>query len=517
MFQRHNPPALTRLATPRSPLAPTERPLGCRPDSTLVAVCGILLTALITPSDQAASGIAHYAAVGVALSLLASVLMDLRDGVRNLMRADLLAIASFYFLTLIEYLFPQPYLDLQISASETIEGLRVVNIALIGMLVGRHLIRPRTQPFSALLTQPLEPARLIGFFWICAGLGFLHMLLAVNFDIRAMINAMMGPRFTQPWSRSRLGDWTSLLGELFLLVQLLPPIGGMVAARMERYRLVQSLPVLGMVGFTFFYAFSSGTRNLFASYLVTFAIGYALALPEKKRMRLVPMMTTCALVMLCATWLMLKFRDDGFKTWISGDAPLAPAEKVNARTLAVDYNLISIARIAGFFPKSADYLGGEMVYMAIVRPIPRAVWPGKPVEMSVTIEEIFNTSGLTIAATYAGEAYMSGGYWGVILASVFFGAATGWWNSVASSRNSELGMLIYSSGFFAAVISMRSIYEVTTAILPTIAGLVAVRWFVQTTAAGVKRLRAFVQGPRRPGPPPRFAPPTRPAAPPPAR
>ena len=50
-----------------------------------------------------------------------------------------------------------------------------------------------------------------------------------------------------------------------------------------------------------------------------------------------------------------------------------------------------------------------------------------------------------------------------------FGALTGWWSHLASAQNSELGILIYSSGFFATVISMRSLFVFTTALLPTVA------------------------------------------------
>jgi hypothetical protein len=56
----------------------------------------------------------------------------------------------------------------------------------------------------------------------------------------------------------------------------------------------------------------------------------------------------------------------------------------------------------------------------------------------------------------------------VFLFAVMFGIVGGWWNRIASERNSEFGILIYSSGFFAAAIAMRSMMVFTTAIIPTV-------------------------------------------------
>jgi hypothetical protein len=80
--------------------------------------------------------------------------------------------------------------------------------------------------------------------------------------------------------------------------------------------------------------------------------------------------------------------------------------------------------------------------------------------------------GLTIAASFVGEAFMAGGLLAVFGTGLLFGGLAGWWSYLVSPRNSELGILIYASGFFATVISMRSLFVFTTALLPTVAALV---------------------------------------------
>ena len=126
--------------------------------------------------------------------------------------------------------------------------------------------------------------------------------------------------------------------------------------------------------------------------------------------------------------------------------------------------------------------------------------------MSMTIEDVMGAKGLTIAASFAGEAYMSGGNVAVLLVALGFGAVFGWWWSLASSRNSELGILIYASGFFAAVISMRSLLVFTTALMPTAAGLIATAWLVGRLKTGIARHAESVNQAQRPhrGPIKRF-------------
>jgi hypothetical protein len=66
----------------------------------------------------------------------------------------------------------------------------------------------------------------------------------------------------------------------------------------------------------------------------------------------------------------------------------------------------------------------------------------------------------------------------VLLTGVFFGFICTWWSHLASPKNSEIGVLIYASGFVAVAISMRSLFVFTTALLPTIIAALGGRWLV---------------------------------------
>src|SRR5436309_16104589 len=74
-----------------------ERVSAAVPAGTAFAVFGCLVTAIFAQASTA-SGMARFGAYGMGISLAGSVFLDFRVGLRNLIRADLLALAALYFL-----------------------------------------------------------------------------------------------------------------------------------------------------------------------------------------------------------------------------------------------------------------------------------------------------------------------------------------------------------------------------------------------------------------------------------
>ena len=445
-----------------------------RVDATFAALVGLIFTAfaMASGSSRYSSGLAHTTSVGVLLTLLASFAFEARGGLKNLVRPDLVGILALYYLTLYEFLFPQPVFDAEMNDMRATHlALWAVIIGFIGLFVGRHLVPSRRQPFEEIMTRPVHVGWLLGIFWVSFSLGYFYMLLAVDFDIPKMIEAMCRARFEQPWGRSKYGDWRSLLNEFALLLYLIPPIAGLMLARRGRYHWLQIVPVMLGFAWVIFHGFVGGTRTVFGAYLITFMIAFVFAAPAAKRREIIILCAACAAALTLSTRAMLEMRTIGFTRWWNEEQP--GAARRNNAPVFVDGDLLAIARIAQFFParNSGEYLGFEIPYLALVRPIPRAIWPGKPKGLSRTIEEAYGATQMTVAAAFVGEGYMSGGLFGVALEGLVLGLMAAWWNRLSSPRNSELGILVYASGFFAITITMRSTFAMTTALMPCVAGL----------------------------------------------
>jgi oligosaccharide repeat unit polymerase len=445
------------------------------PGATACLIAGIAVTPSLA-SGHTASGMAHDYAVFVGLALVLSLVVDYRRNLRNIVRADLMAIASLYFLTLFEFLLPQPAFDSLVTLQEVQPALNACLFGFAGLALGRHLAPPAGRSLRTLLRREVSPKLLIILFAIALFGGYFYMLLAVDFNVFDLVDCFMWPRFTQPWGRGRLGDWKALVGEFGMILYLVPPIAGIVYAKRREFSPQQRLFVAAGFLFTMFYGFSSGTRNIFATYLTTFLVAYAFTSEGRNKRELLTICILSVAAMVFATVTMLEFRNIGLRAYISGYKEVK--EDNREKAFFVDYNLYVISKLAEAFPRRFDYLGFEIPYLAVIRPIPRAIWAGKPEGMSIPIEDAVGVEGLTLASSFVGEAYMSGGMLGVLLTGLAFGSITGWWNRLGQPGNSAFGQLVFASGFFAAVISMRSMFVFTTAILPTVAALVLGNWLI---------------------------------------
>jgi len=423
-------------------------------------------------SGTYSSHLAHTTAIGVLVTLLASFAFEARGGLKNLVRPDLVGILALYYLTLYEFLFPQPYFDMNMRDLDAVYlALWAVIIGFIGIFIGRHLVPRGKQPFEEIMTRPVPPGWLVVILWGSFFIGFLYVLLGVEFDLPKILDAMMRARFDQPWGRGKFGDWRALINELSLLLYLVPPIAGLMFGHRERYSPLSLLFALLAFLWLLFFGFAAGTRTVFAAYLITFLIAFTFSSPPQRRAQVLVIAAICGGMMVMATKVMLEMRTIGLKRWMEGERQNMITRQNSS--VFVDDNLLAISVLAQYFPKQngGHYLGIEIPYLALIRPIPRALWPGKPKGMSVSIEDIFHVQGVTIAATFVGEAYMSGGLFAVALEGIILGILATFWNRFAAQKNSELGLLVYSSGFFAVTITMRSCFSLTTAILPCVAGI----------------------------------------------
>jgi oligosaccharide repeat unit polymerase len=404
------------------------------------------------------------AALGVGVSLAIATALEATEGIRNIIRVDLLMLWILYLLTLLEFLFPQYGVDSAISTVAAKDGTIAVLLGFGGLAVGRHLIPWRSKSHYKSPLADLPPSRTFLLFIAAAFLGYLHMFLAVNFDPFEVIRQLLMPRFTQAWSRGRLGgDLFTLLIELGVLIYLIPPIAGLIYARPKDYNGAQKFFVGAVLFFTLFCGFASGTRNIIGTYVITFFGAYYLNRTRITITHVLSFGVPALLLLLLGSAFMLQFRQFGLTDFSFDTNQL--------ETLSVDYNLVVISKLTEIFPSVFDYLGLEIPFNSLTHPIPRMLWPGKPEGLSVSVETALgaDASSVTLASTFVGEAYIAGGFIGVLIAGVLFGAAAELWNRLGRAVSSPFAQLLYASGFFCAMLSMRSITWASVTTLPTIA------------------------------------------------
>jgi hypothetical protein len=444
-----------------------KAPLPASWEATAALLCGLLATGIsfhgASPSAQA-----RYAAIGSGLSLLLFGLIEVRRSWANLLRADLVSMAALYYLVFIEFLFPQPEFDSLARNVDVTLGIQVVLASYGAMAVGRHLVSGRLRPWS-LASKQLPSSSLFVLFWLCFAAGYLYMLITVDFDPLLMIWHFMGPRFSEPWARGQYGDAEALLYELSATIYLVPPLAGIILGRRRRYPRLRVLLVAAALLLTLFYGFTTGTRSVIGAYLITLLVAYYYA-AECSRRQIIQLGVLAALLLVASTVYSLQFRAVGLREYLRyGDQQSTQGQP----EFFVDYNLLSISGLAKTFPHEFPYLGWEVPEWFFVRVVPRALWPGKPDGANVSPTLYLNAQpGTTISATFIGEAYMGAGLFGSLLTGLLLGWLATYWTRKAFSLHSDFGILLYGSGFFAVVITMRSLYMLPVASLPVLAVVV---------------------------------------------
>jgi hypothetical protein len=205
---------------------------------------------------------------------------------------------------------------------------------------------------------------------------------------------------------------------------------------------------------------------VFDVYLVLFVGAYIIFRPKMSWQRMTLLLGVTIGVLGLSSYYMLQFRQVGLETYITSDTDI---EGFRKDTLSIDNNLPVIGELIDIFPDTIPYLGSEMAIWALSHPVPRVLWPGKPEKLSVEAADALGVQGVTIASTFVGESYMMGGYSAVFGVALLFGWLAGWWDRFGHDLRSNMSVALYALGFFAAMLSMRSMVWTTTAMLPAVA------------------------------------------------
>lgn len=438
----------------------------------VLATCVIFFGAIVASisASAASSPNAAFSSAAIALggTLVLAFFIECRAGVRNLFRVDIFMVVVLYGLTLLEFLFEQDDLSHQLDAASACGAIDVTLCAFAGLVLGRHAFKMHSGDTLSDMALSLSPSRMVGLLVGCALVGYLHILLAVDFNIFEALRQMTLPRFSQSWTRGRFGGIDTMITELGLLIFLVPPLAGAILAEHRRYRWHQTAIAILLLLLTLFFGFSGGTRYVFLTYLATFGASFLMLRRTMSWSSLAAVAVPLAIVAGAATYYMINIRTFGLQNWEQG------VERTDH--FAVDMNILNIAGLMRTFPSRYDYLGFEVPFIAAIRPIPRFLWPGKPEGLSISIEEVLGAEGWTLSAAYVGELWMAGGLLAVVLASLMFGAAASGWNRVGTKAQGNLDKILFASGFFAAGLCMRSFLGVAPAILPTLALLVYRNW-----------------------------------------
>jgi len=282
-------------------------------------------------------------------------------------------------------------------------------------------------------------------------LGMMHFVVSSNFDPLVMWNGLKGSRWSTPWARGALGGWGSFMEHMRYFGYILPSLTVALAQRMGWLRIVVILSIVLSVIMLAFLA-QGGARRV-----IGVTVGSALVCWIVLQGQLSLKQKIVSAVVLV---LLLSFMQFMLKQRVSGFASELPVKvETRFKHLHVDDNFLRLGQVIQIFPRSVDYAGIEPIIYVLVRPIPRALWPGKPVSPGYNLTMLVGMSGISLSSSIVGELYAIYGLIAVLVGGVILGRLAATLNRIYTDSHGNGRALVFSIGLMILFVSLRSMQD----------------------------------------------------------
>ena len=151
---------------------------------------------------------------------------------------------------------------------------------------------------------------------------------------------------------------------------------------------------------------------------------------------------------------MLAYRNVGFKAVQQDNTKITAYD-----SLRVDDNFYRLTQIIQFIPDVQPYVYHRAVAYALIRPVPRVFWAGKPTTPGYDLPELNGMKGVSLTTSIIGELYASYGLLAVFIGALMLGRLARMWSRIEELPASVSGALTYSLGLMAMFAGLRSMQD----------------------------------------------------------
>lgn len=442
--------------------------------------------------------LSNLSAIIVTIGLIACLLVDLRHGIYRVVKgrsAVLIAVLIWFLMEALQI----PDQLARYTQSEYDFGVLCLAVSVVAFLFSYHQIRyPLFSAFMRRLPMLDEPRVL--WMLILGGMtiGIGSLLVYSGFDFSELLQGLAGPR--KRWSgvgRGRYGSWTTILFELqmFLQATVLLAVALLFMKRVSKWKRMLAGT---FVSWMFLRTWSSGSRTPMIPILL--ALGAAAFWRASPRQRKVLAIAGVPLALITGIYwsaIVVGGRNEG-------TFEFSQANKVNYIGFEMFRELLFITRATN---EGMPLQLGMTYYTQLVNPIPRAIWPGKPVaDAGLILARAYGeldangNETMTISPGFIGEAYLNFGFLGILIVPALAGVVIRAWDELFPISEKSLAIfIIYAGGVATIFMSGRSFNFATFYGLLSLFALMLLFDFfglaMQTQHAGLTIPRARVRRP----------------------
>jgi len=433
--------------------------------STLLAILSTsmatTLSILLVPDDPSTEGALLYPALVMSVGLATAPFWTALRQPKALLRGEcLLSLAPIYWLLL--DLLQGVYAMEDITADQVRTAFLAIGIFVV--VVWLAALRRSWRIPGIVISSVSQEFPINTYFALaiaCFVIGMLNFAVPCNFNPVEMVYYLGQERWAAPWGRGQLGGWDAFLDHLQYFGYLLPVLTVVIGRRLG-VRNVRTLICIALSVVMALFLAQSGSRRVIG---VVGGMALILWVLDQQRLRIKHLLTSAlAIIALLVTLqVMLEYRNVGLSVLVGqGDVPSGRQEKrqvLEEKHLRVDDNFYRLCQIIQLIPAQYPFVYHKYLVYVIVRPIPRVLWPGKPVDPGFDLPTALGVEGLSLSYSVIGELYMSLGLIGVALGGWLYGRIASTASGLLARCRTQGALVIYSIVVMALFSGMRSILE----------------------------------------------------------
>lgn len=436
----------------------------------------------LIPEHPEPEGALFWPALVLSLGLLVAPVFAALRQPKALLRAEhLLVLAPIYWLLL--DLLQGAYSMAGISQTEIESAFISIGIFVCCIWLG-SIGRPWRVPAFIRNSVAKDLPSSVYFYLAIASflLGMSKFAAATDFNVFEMFRYLGSGRWEAPWARGQLGGWDAFLDHLQYFGYLTAVLTVVVARRMGWRNWRTLVSALMSVVMAMFLA-QSGSRRVIGVVVGMALVFWILGRDSGVKLKHALMATVTLVALLIAMQIMLQYRNAGLTVALSEpaieDDGLPRSEYVH-----VDDNFYRLCQVIQLIPSTHPYVYHGYLLYAVVRPIPRVLWPNKPVDAGFDLTRAMGEQEVSYSCSVIGELYMSLGLLGVALGGWLYGRLAALANGVLTQSTGLGVVVIYSIGVMALFSGTRSLVELV------LVSYVIVAWVMLSRLFGAYRRTA---------------------------
>lgn len=385
----------------------------------------------------------------LAVSIIFVPAMRVVTGSKTMMNADNFVAVGYVGWLLLDLI--QGAYDLGNASNDALRlALVAVGLSAAAMWAGA-IGRPWGLPqwLVTVARNPLDTRAVERLLPICFFLGMFNYMYSVQFNIVEMFSYLGNNRWNLPWVRGQLGGWGSFIDQMPYFGYVLPSLTALLIVR-NGFRFQTLLSIAASMVMLLFLAQGGGRR------IILVIVGAALivwiqAQPGMK-IRKIFIVGVTSVALVYAMQIMLNTRGIGYMESLY-------SEPRYNNYLHVDDNFLRLAQIIQIVPSRRDYVYHQQVTFALVRPVPRVFWPGKPINAGFDLPSEIGMKGLSLSSSIIGEWYLSWGWAAMIFGGWFHGRLASTASTLRDIGISAKNPIVYALAVMVLVAGLRSMQD----------------------------------------------------------